>query len=155
MFLSKLEGLTNITFFNKTYFYCDTAELANLTGDPRIELVFGKNRRCNITVKFAKHFNLSFDAGDVFITDNQVDITVKLETKNDTWDDTFITMNANTSYMITNFNSNKGNYTIELLNLDLKFNSASSGKPLLYPLNENMLNSLWNSFKPLALKKIN
>jgi hypothetical protein len=64
-------------------------------------------------------------------------------------------MNANTSYMITNFNSNKGNYTIELLNLDLKFNSASSGKPLLYPLNENMLNSLWNSFKPLALKKIN
>jgi len=64
-------------------------------------------------------------------------------------------MNANTSYMITNFKSNKGNYTIELLNLDLKFNSASSGKPLLYPLNEKILNPLWNSFKPLALKKIN
>ena len=98
---------------------------------------------------------MSFDAGDVFITDNQVDITVKLETKNDTWDDTFITMNVNTSYMITNFNSNKGIFSFELLNLDLKFNSASSGKPLLYPLNENMLNLLWNSFKPLALKKIN
>jgi hypothetical protein len=64
-------------------------------------------------------------------------------------------MNVNTSSMIANFNSIEGIFSFELLNLDLKFNSASSGKPLLYPLNEKILNPLWNSFKPLALKKIN
>ena len=121
--------------------------------------MFGAKINCSLNVTFGSLFNVSFQTGDVYVSDNTVNITLLfdngLNTSYQNFTEPFISMALNLTEMIFQFSSAGGHVNYEILNYNVAILSTWSAKPAAYPLSPAILQPLLNIVLQTQVAKLN